>query len=40
MMMQIKTTMRNAEATLLEDAIGAASLMVMLVAALYLPGML
>ncbi|MFW8634570.1 hypothetical protein [Cribrihabitans pelagius] len=38
MMTQIKTALQNAEATLLEDAIGAAALMVMLVAALHLPG--
>ncbi|WP_259992508.1 MULTISPECIES: hypothetical protein [unclassified Leisingera] len=39
MITQIKTTMQNAHSTLLEDAIGAASLMVMLVAALHLPGL-
>ncbi|EBA17737.1 hypothetical protein RSK20926_18402 [Roseobacter sp. SK209-2-6] len=40
MMTQLKTVLQNAQATLLQDAIGAASLMVMLVAALHLPGLL
>ncbi|WP_282103097.1 MULTISPECIES: hypothetical protein [unclassified Leisingera] len=39
MIAQIKTTMQNAHSTLLEDAVGAASLIVMLVAALHLPGL-
>ena len=39
MITQIKTTIRNAHTTLLQDAIGAASLMVMLVAGLHLPGL-
>ncbi|MGR3759289.1 hypothetical protein ACUXV3_04055 [Roseobacteraceae bacterium NS-SX3] len=39
MLAQIKTTLHNAQPTLLQDAIGAASLMVMLVAALHLPGL-
>lgn len=39
MISQIKTTIENAHSTLLQDAIGAASLLVMLVAALHLPGL-
>lgn len=39
MIVQIKTTIQNTHATLLQDAIGAAALMVMLVAALHLPGL-
>ncbi|WP_424977393.1 hypothetical protein [Leisingera sp. S232] len=39
MMTQIKNTVQNAHTTLLQDAIGAASLMVMLVAALHLPSL-
>ncbi|WP_275041719.1 hypothetical protein [Leisingera sp. ANG-M1] len=39
MIAQIKSTIQNAHSTLLQDAIGAASLMVMLVAALHLPGL-
>ena len=38
MISQIKSTIENAHSTLLQDAIGAASLLVMLVAALHLPG--
>ena len=40
MMTQLKSTLQNAQSTLLQDAIGAASLMVMLVVALHLPGLL
>ncbi|AHD09716.1 hypothetical protein VWZ88_11490 [Phaeobacter sp. JH20_36] len=40
MMTQIKTTVQNAQSTLLQDAIGAAALVVMLVAGLHLPGLL
>ena len=40
MIAQIKTTIQNAHASLLQDAIGAAALMGMLVAALHLPGLL
>ncbi|MEY8802699.1 hypothetical protein AB9K35_20705 [Leisingera sp. XS_AS12] len=40
MISQIKTTIENAHSTLLQDAIGAASLLVMLVAALHLPSLL
>ncbi len=39
MITQIKSTLRNAQSTLLQDAVGAASLMVMLVVALHLPGL-
>ncbi len=39
MMTQIKSSIRNAQSTLLQDAIGAASLMVMLVVGLHLPGL-
>ncbi|MGR3623141.1 hypothetical protein [Pseudophaeobacter sp.] len=39
MMNQLKTTLQNAHATLLQDAIGAASLMIMLVVALHAPGL-
>lgn len=38
MMIQLKTTLQNAQSTLLQDAIGAASLMVMMIVALHLPG--
>lgn len=38
MIMQLKTTLQNAQSTLLQDALGAASLMIMLVVALHLPG--
>ncbi|CUH88440.1 hypothetical protein PH5382_02376 [Phaeobacter sp. CECT 5382] len=40
MISQLKTTLHNTQSTLLQDAIGAASLMVMLVVALHLPGLL
>lgn len=40
MMIQLKATLQNAQSTLLQDAIGAASLTVMLVVALHLPGFL
>jgi hypothetical protein len=40
MMTQLKTTLHNAQSTLLQDALGAASLAVMLVVALHLPGFL
>jgi hypothetical protein len=39
MMTQIRSSIRNAQSTLLQDAVGAASLMVMLVVALHLPGL-
>ncbi len=38
MMTQLKTTLHNAQSTLLQDALGAAALIVMLVVALHLPG--
>ena len=38
MLDQIVTTARRARGTLAQDTLGAASLMLMLVAALYLPG--
>lgn len=37
MMTQLKTTLRRSRATLVQDAVGAAALTVMLLAALYLP---
>ncbi|WP_269751604.1 MULTISPECIES: hypothetical protein [Pseudophaeobacter] len=40
MMTQLKTTLNNTQSTLLQDALGAASLVVMLVVALHLPGFL
>ncbi|MFS4583240.1 hypothetical protein [Phaeobacter sp. C3_T13_0] len=40
MITQIKTTVQNAQSTLLQDALGAAALVVMLVAGLHLPGLL
>lgn len=40
MIAQIKTTIENAHSTLVQDAVGAAALMVMLVAGLHLPGLL
>ncbi|SCZ58324.1 hypothetical protein [Epibacterium ulvae] len=40
MIAQIKQTVENAHSTLLQDAIGAAALIVMLIAALYAPGFL
>lgn len=39
MIAQLKTTLQNAQSTLLQDAIGAGALTVMLVAALHLPGL-
>lgn len=39
MVAQIKSTVRNAQSTLLQDAIGAAALIVMLIAGLHLPGL-
>lgn len=39
MIAQLKSTLQNAQSTLLQDAIGAGALMVMLVAALHLPGL-
>ena len=39
MIAQIKNTIESAHSTLLQDAIGAASLVVMLVAGLHLPGL-
>ncbi len=38
MMSQIKTALRRTQDTLLQDAIGAGALVVMLVVALHLPG--
>lgn len=40
MIAQLKTSFRNAQSTLVQDAVGAAALMVMLVAALHLPGLM
>lgn len=40
MFRQIKTALDQSRDTLLQDAIGAASLVVMLVVALHLPGMI
>lgn len=39
MLTQIKTALTRSADTLLQDAVGAASLVVMLVVALHLPGM-
>lgn len=39
MIAQIKTTIENAHSTLVQDAVGAAALMVMLVAGLHLPSL-
>jgi hypothetical protein len=39
MMTQIKTTFRRSQSTLLQDALGAAALVIMLVVALHLPGL-
>lgn len=39
MMEQIKTVITRADSTLVQDAIGALSLMALLVAALHLPGL-
>lgn len=38
MLAQIKSALSRSQATLLQDAVGAASLMVMLLVALHLPG--
>ncbi|WP_268968965.1 hypothetical protein [Tritonibacter aquimaris] len=40
MIAQLKQTVENTQGTLLQDAIGAAALVVMLVAALHLPGLI
>ncbi len=40
MISQIKRTVENAQSTLLQDAVGAAALVVMFVAALYAPSLL
>ncbi len=40
MVTQFKSALRNSHTTLLQDAIGAASLVVMLVVALHLPSLL
>lgn len=40
MIAQLKSTLQNAQSTLLQDAIGVGALAVMLVAALHLPGLL
>ncbi|WP_303048849.1 hypothetical protein [Phaeobacter sp. HF9A] len=37
---QLKSVLRNSQSTLLQDAAGAASLVVMLVVALHLPGLI
>ncbi len=39
MFTQIKTVVRNSQSTLLQDAIGAGALVVMMVVALHVPGM-
>ena len=39
MIEQIKNTLQHSPATLLQDAIGAASLIVMLIVALHMPGL-
>ena len=39
MFTQIKTVIRNSQSTLLQDAIGAASLVVMMIVALHIPGL-
>ncbi len=38
MMIQIRTVIRNSRATLVQDAIGAAALVVMMLVALHVPG--
>ena len=40
MIEQIKNTLQHSPTTLLQDAIGAASLIVMLIAALHMPGLI
>lgn len=39
MMTQIRTTYRRSHATLLQDGLGAAALVIMLIVALHLPGL-
>lgn len=39
MMTQIKTSFRRTQGTLVQDALGVAALMVMLVVALHIPGL-
>ncbi|WP_269801545.1 hypothetical protein [Primorskyibacter marinus] len=39
MIKQVKSTIRSSDATLAQDAVGAVALVVMLVAALHLPGL-
>jgi hypothetical protein len=39
MIAQLKSTLQNAQSTLLQDAIGACALMVMLITGLHLPGL-
>ena len=39
MVTQFKSALRNSQSTLLQDAVGAASLVVMLVVGLHLPGL-
>ncbi len=39
MVTQFKSALRNSQSTLVQDALGAASLVVMLVVGLHLPGM-
>ena len=39
MMSQIKTVIRNSQATLMQDAIGAGALVVMMIVALHIPGL-
>lgn len=36
---QIKTVIRNSQSTLVQDTIGAASLVVMMIVALHIPGL-
>ncbi len=40
MVTQFKSALRNSQFTLLQDAVGAASLVVMLVVGLHLPGLI
>jgi len=40
MLSQIKTTLTDSHATLLQDAVGAAALTVMLIVGLHLPGLI
>jgi len=39
MVTQLKTALRNAQSTLLQDTLGAAALVVMLIVGLHLPGL-